>query len=219
MKARRPQERFNSIMLSYNYQILRFCETVHRPFCYSSFCEICKKIRSIPRRFESAYSGTEKQRLKYSSRLAEELEWLLNECILVLRENFQRCRLVGRVTFQSPTTTIPCPNCWQLDSVAWAQSTNDLLELGTMLLEPEFEKHLRIWKEVIQAHLTFACPDLKNTEEEFTERWFKEETRKEQKKAMEDLKNGEYRNLFVYTLFTDYHKIQKRVKFELPVEI
>ena len=219
MRARHPQERFNTIMLSYNYQLLRFCETIHRPGCCSSFCEICKKIRSIPSRFESAYSGTEKQRLWYSSRLAENLEWLLTECNLVLRERFQMCSLVGRVTAHSPTTTIPCANCWQLDPAAWAQSTNGLLELGTLLLQPGFKKHRRIWKAVIQAHLTFACPDLKINEEEFTEQWFTEEMSREQKKAMEDLKNGEYGNLFVYTLFTDYHKSQKLVKFELPVKI
>lgn len=204
IKARNLQKRFNELMLSYNNQLLDFANFIHQPSCLTSFCTVCDKIDFITR-LGLDYSGPEKYRLKHTSRLAIEFEWLLTECILVLRQCFP----------DQSFRALPCPAYWSLDTEAWVKSINGLLEIGNILLEAGFEKCKRIW-DVIDAHLTFTCPDLK-VAEDLTKRWFREETWKERTKAMEDLKNGNYENLFVYTLCTDYQKSLKKVRFQLEV--
>lgn len=178
-------------MQSYNSQLLEFARTIHQPGCLASRCTICEKIESI-NQFEITYTGPERFDLNLSNRLAEEMEWLLTECILALRESFP----------DQSYRALPCPEVWSLDQEAWTQSIKGLLELGDILLEPQFKKYgTRIW-DVIDAHLTFTCPDLK-FDQDLTKRWFEEERWKERRKAKEDLKKGDYDDLFIYALDKD----------------
>ena len=167
IRARLQHKRFTKLMLSYSRQVLEFVDEMHQPYCSSSLsCVVCQRTADVAR-LDLDWSGKQRDRLHFMETLAEQLEWLLSELILILKEQERLHPLLDW------SKDLPCQTSWRLDPVAWTMSTRGLVEIGQILSGPRFERYWQIWEPVMTAHLTFTCIDLTD-KEELVEQWLEE---------------------------------------------